>query len=364
VDSSSIISESDKSVVRFLYSRAFWALSVAVTLLLTVMVAISVANSRQDLSHAAWRQHHEECHRLPEELYHRDRFRAIQGRITDEDGKPIRAALVRCVKLESLIELAKAGAPSLATWAVPIEAETTTNDEGKYEFPHLPVGARTFFYSAPGRGSGQAVKDLVVVQDGLGAQLDVVLMRPALLRVRLKAPVQAAMRLHLVPHRWWPTLPAAVVPQGEKSVEFADLGGPFRKGLIAASGPGESSPLRIVGRYDLDDSGEITLADVAVAATRLDIPEAACLEPWHDPPTASERLFFAAMSPIALFWRKAADNDPPRPKTSDLAPTPPPCQCCLAWHSPRLRASSVPAGPHRGAIGRVLAGLDQRRLGV
>jgi len=319
----SFISSSETSVVGFLSSRAFWALSIAVALLLTVLVALSVANSRQDPSHAAWRQHHEECHRIPEEFYHRDRFRAIQGRITDEDGKPIRAALVRCVKLESLLALAKTGAPSPATWAVPIEAETTTNDEGRYEFPHLPVGARTFFYPAPGRGLGQAVKDLVIVQDGLGAQLDVVIMRPASLRLRLKAPVQAAMRLHLVPHRWWPTLPAAVVPQGEKSVEFADLGAPFRKGLIASSGPGESSPLRIVGRYDLDESGEITLADDAVAATRLDIPEAACLEAWHDPPTASERLFFAAMSPIALFWRKAADNDPPRPKTSDLAPTPP-----------------------------------------
>ena len=91
------------------------------------------------------------------------------------------------------------------------------------------------------------------------------------------------------------------MPQGEKSVAFTDLGGPFRKGLIAASGPGESSPLRVVGRYDLDNSGETTLSADAVAASRLDIPEAACLEPWHDTPTAGERLFFAAMSPIALF---------------------------------------------------------------
>ena len=133
---------------------------------------------RREHSYAAWRRHHEECQRLPEGLYHRDRFCAISGRVTDEEGKPIREALVRCVKLESLLELAKAGTPSPTTWAVPIEAGTTTNDEGTYEFPHLPVRARTFFYSAPGQALGQAVKDLVVVQDGLGAQLDVTLMRP------------------------------------------------------------------------------------------------------------------------------------------------------------------------------------------
>jgi hypothetical protein len=352
MDSSSFISGSETPIARFLSSRALLAAAIAVALLLTVLVALSLAHARPNPSDVAWRQHHEECHRLPEELYHRDRFRAIRGRITDEEGKPVHGALVRCVKLESLLALAKAGAPSPAKWAVPIEAETNTNGEGRYEFAHLPVGARTFFYSAPGRGLAQAVKDLIVVQDGLGAQLDVTLVRPASLRVRLKAPVKAAMRLHLIPHRWWPALPAAVVPQGERSVAFSDLGGPFRKGLIAASGPAESSPPRIVGRYDLDRSDEVTLDADSAAASRLDLPEAACLEPWHDPPTASERLFFAAMSPIALFWRVAADSGPPGTKASDLTPPPPlPILPRLAqpWASRRIR--SCPPSSSRDRVG-------------
>ena len=113
--------------------RIFLALSIAVTLLLTVLVALTVSHARQGHSNVSWQQHHAECHLLPEELYHRDRFRAIRGRITDEQGKPIREALVRCVKLESLLELAKTGTPSIATWAVPIDAETTTNDDGRYD---------------------------------------------------------------------------------------------------------------------------------------------------------------------------------------------------------------------------------------
>ena len=128
-----------------------------------------------------------QCHNLPEELYHRDRFRAIRGRVSDEDGKPVAGAVVRCVKLESLVELAKAGAPSPLSWSVPIEAETRTDENGRYDFPHLPVGGRTFFYSAPGRELAPAIKDLVVVQDGLGAQLDVTLARPAALRVKVTA---------------------------------------------------------------------------------------------------------------------------------------------------------------------------------
>jgi hypothetical protein len=91
------------------------------------------------------------------------------------------------------------------------------------------------------------------VQDGLGAQLNVTLERPAILRVTLMpAPVRSVVmnahgrklsatrepapaRLYLIPHRWWPALATAVVPPGRSSVEFRGIGGPLRKGLIAAS---------------------------------------------------------------------------------------------------------------------------------
>jgi len=58
-----------------------------------------------------------------------------------------------------------------------------------------------------------------------------------------------------------------------------------------------------------------------VTVSRLDLPEAAGFEPWQDPPTASQRLFFAAMSPIALFWPEAPDDRPLHSTLSNLLPT-------------------------------------------
>ncbi len=228
--------------------------------------------------------------------------------MTDADGKPVAGALVRCAKVESLVELAKGGTPSSSGWRIPIEAEISTGQDGAYEFTHLPVGARTFFYSAPGRELAPAVKDLIVVQDGLGARLNVTLERPTVLRVRLGwSSVKPATRLHLIPHRWWPEFVTVPAPRGATSVEFRGLGGPFRKGLIATSGLEGSSPIRVVGRDDLDRWENINLVWRGQPALRWDLPEAAGLEPWQEPLTSSVRLFYAAMSPIALFW--APDGD-------------------------------------------------------
>ncbi len=47
-------------------------------------------------------------------------------------------------------------------------------------------------------------------------------------------------------------------------------------------------------------------------ALRWDLPEAAGLEPWQEPLTSSVRLFYAAMSPIALFWAPDGDIGPLR----------------------------------------------------
>ncbi len=271
------------------------------------LVALSVAGAKSGggVSNAAWAAHRAEIRKLPEELFHLDRFRAIRGRVTDPDGKPVAGALVRCAKVESLVELAKGGTPSSSGWTVPIEAEISTGQDGTYEFTHLPVGARTFFYSAPGRDLAPAIKDLIVVQDGLGARLDVTLARPAKLLVRLKTPAKTAMRLYLVPQRWWPSLETATVPPTWRATQFPRLGGPFRKGLIATAGPGDASPLKIIGRYDLDRSAEVALAGKEMPVLRYELPEAAGLEPWRFEPSTEERMFFAAMSPVALFWRKA-----------------------------------------------------------
>ncbi len=275
---------------------------------LLALVAISLARTNAEgggIRNAAWAAHRAEIRKLPEGAYHLDRFRAIRGRVTDADGKPVAGALVRCARVESLVELAKGGAPSSSGWTIPIETEISTGEDGTYEFTHLPLGARTFFYSAPGRDLSPAIKDLIVVQDGLGAQLDVTLARPAKLLVRLRVPAKTAMRLYLVPQRWWPTLETATVPPTWRASEFRRIGGPFRKGLIATAEPGDASLLKIIGRYDLDRSAEVVLSGNEMPVLRYELPEAAGFEPWRFEPSTEERLFYAAMSPIALFWREA-----------------------------------------------------------
>ena len=296
---------------RQISARALFGAATIVAVAIPVLVLLSLAQGAGSRAKEIWRAHHEACHGIPEEVFHRDRFRAIRGRVTDGDGQPVAGALVRCARLESLIELAMAGAPAAAGWSVPIEAETRTDDRGRYDFPHLSVGGRTFFYSAPaGRDLAPAIKDLVVVQDGLGAQLDVTLAKPAKLLVRFRTPVREATRLYLIPQRWWPVLESATVPATWRAAEFRQLGGPFRKGLIAMAGPDASSPLRIIGRYDLDRSTEVDLSGQETPITRQDLPEAAGIEPWRFEPSSEERLFYAAMSPVPLFWPESPTGWP------------------------------------------------------
>jgi hypothetical protein len=76
---------------------------------------------RRNLARA---KHRAEIRDLPDELYPRDRCRAIRGNVMDADGKPISGAIVRCVIVESLVEPARPGGPAAAKWAIPIDAET------------------------------------------------------------------------------------------------------------------------------------------------------------------------------------------------------------------------------------------------
>jgi hypothetical protein len=186
----------------------------------------------------------------------------------------------------SLVELAKGQNPDSSGWKIPIESEISTGEDGEYEFAHLSVGARTFFYSAPGRDLAPAIKDLIIVQDGLGARLDVTLARPVVLRAQLGwSSIVPMTRYHLIPHRWWPEIMTVSVARGTSAIEFRGLGGPFRKGLIAVSESGESRPLRVVARYDLDRSNIISLPRYGETASRYDLAEAGGLEPWDEPLT-------------------------------------------------------------------------------
>jgi hypothetical protein len=123
------------------------------------------------------------------------------------------------------------------------------------------------------------------------------------LRIQLGwSPTVPAARCHLIPHRWWPEIRTLLLPRGASSVEYRGLGGPFGRGLIAVSGAGESAALRVVGRYDIDLSEEITLPRPGRAASRFDVAEAAGLEPLKEGLSSSARQFYAAISPIPLFW--------------------------------------------------------------
>ncbi len=286
-------------------SKGFRALSIpalcavgGLVLLSTVLViASSTTRPSNPDSLKIWREHHERCLATPDGSYQYDRFRAIKGRITDPDGKPVAGAMVRCSRMEDLSRLARIGDLSDSKWVVPIHAEMRAASDGRYSFPHLSVGAYTFFYSAP--GLSPAIKDLIVVQDGLGAVLDVTLERPLTLRVRPNVGFDPRSRLRLVPSRWWPELPAADTDPTTGVAEFTDLGGPFRQGLIVAASGRDA--WRVVGRYDLNDSEEAAIGP-SPPASILDLGEAARLEPWGDPTSPEFRSFYAAMSPIALLW--------------------------------------------------------------
>ena len=237
MDAARSVVRSGWSIPRLASVRA--ALLAAACVPLPVLVALSFAgaNSGGGNSNAGWAAHRAEITELPESLYHYDRFRAIRGRVTDEDGKPVAGALVRCVKVESLVDVAKAGMPTASGWKLPVEAEITTGRDGRYEFTHLPVGARTFFYSAPGRDLAPRDQGFGGCPGRIGAQLDVSLPHPKDLRVELGWSFMVpAGRFHLIPHRWWPEIVTIPVHRGASTVEFRALGGPFRKGLVAVSG--------------------------------------------------------------------------------------------------------------------------------
>jgi hypothetical protein len=55
------------------------AAGAATTLGVVVLVALSVRAAPAKRDATLWLAHHRECDKLPEELYHRDRFRAIRG---------------------------------------------------------------------------------------------------------------------------------------------------------------------------------------------------------------------------------------------------------------------------------------------
>lgn len=285
-----------------------------VALVATVLVVD--ASGRQDArtSLEAWRRHHAECLKTPEEVYHRDRARAVRGVVRDARGIPAAGALVRSVTLPSLLRLFESGPPSPESWPALVETETRVDEQGHYEFPHFDVGARMLCASADDLSPD--VQGPVVVQDGSGARVDFSLEPPRALRVVLDA-ADRQRRVHLLPCRWWPELPSRDLAAGEMAVRFDGLGGPFQNGLVLLSDPSGERAWRVTGAFDLDRSDEITLstADDYVPSPS-DLPEWAASSHRSAEPTAAARSFFGMLTPLALFWNIADAAPRARPSSA------------------------------------------------
>lgn len=313
---------------------------IGTTLVISILGPIAIAavaifrTDRASSGDATWQAHREWCRSLPEELYHQDRWRAVRGYVTDHEGQPIEGVHVQCINLDAILALARRGMPAPDAWQDLVEAETSTDARGHYEFPHLPIGARTFCYSADGRAP--AVQELIVVQDGVGARLDVKLEAPRILSVEFVEPADAGVRLSLIPFRWWPEPISQDVASGDDAATFTGLGGPFQKGLIAVVTEG-SVEWRVVGRYDIDESATASISPGDDAEpTRFPLLELECLRPfpstpspsegegrgedspWADQLTAAHRLFYATISPTALFWSNVPPPETPSAGTSTI----------------------------------------------
>jgi Carboxypeptidase regulatory-like domain len=275
---------------------------VVLAFVASVLVGLSfVAAHETSKTASAWKSHRELCLQIPEEVYLKDRSRALRGIVHDTAGKPISGALVQCIRAESLLQLARSVPPAPTLWSGLVETEARTNSEGRYEFPYLAEGSRTICVSAP--GFAPAVQSFVVVQDGTGARIDVTLDFPKTLRLQLNDVGDRPRRIHLVPYRWWPDLVSHDVRAGEARAEIPGLGGPFRKGLVLVSDLGNSARWKVSGAFDLDRSDGLTVSCARDALElTVAIPEAACIAPWRTGVSEAERLFFSMFTPVALFW--------------------------------------------------------------
>jgi hypothetical protein len=285
---------------------------VSCTILLVVTVAIAcqslVTARTSGIAAEVWQVHRDACLRVPPEAYHVDRARELRGVIRDTEGRPIAGGLVRCVLLRSLARLAQQVHSIPVSWSDLVEAETRTDSDGRYSFPSLPEGTRMVCVSAP--GFAPAVRGPIIVQDGMGARVDMTLDPPETLRIRIERVGRGEMRrVYLVPYRWWPDLFFHDVTDSD--VEISGLGGPFRQGLVLLTSSEKSTDWKIIGSYDLDRSHDVTLSSVTETSVGT-IPEAACLAPWRSNKLEADRLFFSMLSPIALFWPVADARRPER----------------------------------------------------
>jgi Carboxypeptidase regulatory-like domain len=278
----------------------------ALSLLAVIGASLIVARGPFYPMTAAWQHHHEICLSLPEEIFHRDRSRAVRGFVHGPDGRPISGALVRCLPAISLLRLARSRSLTPEMWSDLVETETHTNAQGNYEFPHLSEGSRTLCVSSAGLAPD--VQSLVLVQDGTGARVDFQLAAPRSLHIRLVDAGSRPWRIGVVPYRWWPELVSRKIAAGETEIELSGLGGPYNEGLVYISDPESTRPnWQLKAAFNLARADDITVSCTAnFVATLAVVPEAESVLAWQSNPTEASRLFFGMLTPLALFWRTEA----------------------------------------------------------
>lgn len=294
------------SPLRKISITSFSAILILALVLAAVSVSMIAARRDPDTLATAWQNHRQACLKSPEEIYHRDRARAVRGIVHASEGKPVPGARVQCVRLTSLLELARRNTTTADLWSGLVETETITDSQGRYEFPHLSEGCRTICASASGFASD--VQNMVLTQDGSGATVDFNLDAPKTLRVQLRHTGNHRLRIQLVPNRWWPELLSRDIGAGTTEVEFSGIGGPFKKGLIVVSDlSSPSSEWKPKAAYNLDRSGDVTVSFITnYIPSSHDVPEAECVHavhPWPDGTSEAKRLFFSMLTPVALFWQ-------------------------------------------------------------
>ncbi len=297
---------------RLTWSPIFAVSAILASLLslTAIIVGLSLATASEMPEMASiWKNHRKICLNIPEESFRKDQSRALRGIVRDASGKPVAGSLVRCLPLAALREFIQRAPQTPMLWSGLVEAETRTDSDGKYEFPHLAEGSRTVCASASGLAPD--VQCAIVILDGTGARVDFNLEAPKKLRVSLKDVGDRSRRVHIVPYRWWPEFPSRDVTSHETQVEFPDLGGPFRKGIVCISESDSPSRWEPKAAFDLDRSHEVTVSCIGgPIPSALEVPEAGCLPPWQPKMSGATRLFFSMLTPTALLWQTDSSPEP------------------------------------------------------
>src|SRR5262249_52455107 len=112
-------------------SKVCASIIFAASIILFILGIVCSSSSRENSSKArVWLAHRQAGRQLPASLYHQDRFRQVQGQVSDARGKPIVGATVSAINVQGLARFAASGVPRPSRWSQLVEAEIKTDDSG------------------------------------------------------------------------------------------------------------------------------------------------------------------------------------------------------------------------------------------